>query len=178
MLRQEWKEERCYDCTSTHQKRRYLPEIHGPKQWQLVCPLGLWSSSTAGPRLSAGFPSAHQLDRAHYLEGWDCNWQWGIYPRLITQLQQCSAVPKILSILLWNSCCPLFSGVHWTSLENSPKYETLDWEDKIKAMLEEQFLFWKVVCWKWWATVETRERRGVLGRSRLVFLSLSYLLGC
>lgn len=48
-------------------KGRYLPKIHGPKQWQLVFPLGLWSSSTAGPHLNAGFPSAHQLDRAHYL---------------------------------------------------------------------------------------------------------------
>lgn len=41
MLRQQWKEERCYVCTSTQKKRRYLPEIHGPKQWQLVLPWGL-----------------------------------------------------------------------------------------------------------------------------------------
>lgn len=61
------------------------------------------------------------------------------------QLQQCSAVPKSFSNLLWNSCCPLFSGVHWTSLENSPKYETFDWEGKIKVMVEES---WKAVCWR------------------------------
>lgn len=143
MLRQEWKEERCCLYFYPPKKRRDLPEIHVPKQGQLVLPLGLLSPSPAGPHLCAVFSSAHQLDRARYLEGWDSNWQWETYTWWVT-VTTVLCVPKSFSNLLWNSCCPLFSGVHWTSLENSPKYETFDWEGKIKVMVEES---WKAVCW-------------------------------
>lgn len=66
------------------------------------------------------------------------------------------------------------SGAHSSSSEDSAKYEMLIEKLRPRSSLKKSSLCWKAACWEeGWATVEMRERVGVLGRWRSVYMSVT-----
>lgn len=65
------------------------------------------------------------------------------------------------------------SGAHSASPEDSTKDEMLIKKLRPRSSLKKSSLCWKAAFWEeGWATVEMRERMGVLGRWRSVYISL------
>lgn len=121
-------------------KWRYQHEIHGPRRWQLLLPLELWSSNAAG--LWRGFPSAQQVNKVYYcgnsriviLERWT--------ERYLSQISVAVVLCSVKLIphsSLKYSCWPLFPGATG-QLQKTTKLEMLIEKLRQKSSLRKSSL--------------------------------------